>query len=288
MKRIYLSIFSIIISTFAILAQDIWFFKEGTKWIVEIYPDDPHEPCVVEELTLQSIAGAEPNILALYTNLPSEYYYDAHCLNIKVEGEKVYFHLADDTCVVPTADQEGWYLMYDFGLEPGETCEVYNADAMRFHNDPSICKATLKYDSYAQWEEIGAFLYMYMEELPYNEKGIWFQGVGAWAGPLNNCHFGYDGGGSKLVGLFYDGKEIFYNPSAAVKNITESSDFQVIKNGMNVTISSSEIDQPCYVYSLDGKLVSIIDFSVTNNFTAPASGCYILKIGDLSKKILIE
>ena len=288
MKRIYLSIFSIIISTFAILAQDIMYFKEGTQWIVEIYPDEPYKPYVTETLTLKSIPGAEPNILALYTDLPSEYYYDAHCLNIKVEGEKVYFHLVDETCVVPKADDEGWYLMYDFGLEVGETCEVYNATYMRSHNDPSKCKSTLKYIGFAQLEEIGSFLNMYMEELPYEEGGTWYKGVGAAAGVLDNCLFGYDGRGSKLVGLIYDGKEIFYNPSAAVENIKDDSDFQIIRNGLNITISTTESDKPCYVYSLDGKLISVIDLSDSNNFTASEPGFYIIKIGDLSRKILLE
>ena len=288
MKRIYLSIFTIIIFSFAIRAKDVMYFQEGTKWIVEIYPDEPYKPYMTETLTLKSIPGAEPNILALYTDLPNEYYYDAHCLNIKVEGEKVYFRLVDDTCVVPSAEQEGWYLMYDFGIEVGETCEVYNANAMRFHNDPAKCKATLKYVEFAQFEEIGSFLYMIMEELPYNERGIWLKGVGANAGVLYNCHFGYDGRGSKLVGLIYDGKEIFYNPSTAVKNVTDSSDFQVIVNGLTLIISASELCQPCYVYALDGKLLSVIDLSVSNTFTAPAPGCYIIKIGDLTKKILLD
>ena len=287
MKRIYLSILTIIIFSFAIRAKDITYFQEGTKWIVEIYPDEPYKPYMTETLTLKSIPGAEPNILALYTDLPNEYYYDAHCLNIKVEGEKVYFHLVDDTCVVPKADDEGWYLMYDFGLEVGETCEVYNAGGMRYHNDPAICKATLKYVNFAQFEEIGSFLYMEMEELPYDERGIWFKGVGAKAGLLDNCHFGYDGRGSELVGLIYDGKEIFYHPSA-VKNITNSSDFQIIKNGLTFTISGSDLEKSCYVYSMDGKLVSVIDLSVSNNFTAPAPGCYIIKIGDLTQKIILD
>lgn len=288
MKRIYLSILSVIISSFAILAQDIMYFQEGTQWIVEIYPDEPYKPYWTETLTLKSIPGTEPNILALYTDLPSEYYYDAHCLNIKVEGEKVYFHLVDDTCVVPRADDEGWYLMYDFGLEEGETCEVYNADAMRFHNEPSKCKSTLKYIGYTQLEEIGSLCNMYMEELPYEERGIWYKGVGAKAGLLDNCHFGYDGGGSELVGLIYDGKEIFHNPSAAVEDIKDDSDFQIIRNGLNITISTTESDKPCYVYSLEGKLISVMDLSVSNNFTAPAPGCYILKIGDLTKKIILD
>ena len=197
------------------------------------------------------------------------------------------FHLVYDTCVVPSADDEEWYLMYDFGLEVGETCEVYNADAMRYHNDPSICKETLKYADFAQFEETGSFLYMYMEEFPYDERGVWLQGVGATAGPLNNCGFGRDGNSSNLIGLIYNGKEIFYYPSAAVKNITDSSDFQVMKNGLTVTISASNLIQPCYVYSLDGRLVSLIDLSVSNNFTVLGPGFYIVKIGDISKKILL-
>lgn len=287
MKRLYFSIFSIIISSFAILAQDIMYFQEGTQWIVEIYPDDPNEHYETETLTLQSIPGADSNIFALYTDVPRENYFDAHCLNIKVDGEKVYFHLVDDTCVVPSADDKGWYLMYDFGLEIGETCEVYNANAMRYYNDPAICKETLKCIESVGPEIKESFCNMYMENLAGGERGVWLKGVGAIGGPLNNCGFGSDGG-SRLIGLIDNGKEIFNTPSASVNDIKDHTDFLIIKNGMTVTIPNLESDRTCYVYSVDGKLISIIDLSISNKFTMPAPGCYIIKIGDLTKKIIFD
>ena len=288
MKRLFISIFTIIISAFTILAQESMFFKEGTQWIVELYPDNPNEPDVTETLTLQSIPGAAPNILAVYTDRPSEYYFDAHCLNLKIEGEKVYFHLVDDTAKVPQADDKGWYLMYDFGLQLGETCEIYNANAMRFNNDPSICKVTLKYAEFVQTDEIGSLCNMIMEEQQYGERGVWIKGVGDTAGLLHNGFYGRDGGGSKLIGLICDGKEIFYDPSTSVTNIPDSPDFQVIKNGLTVTVSTLDLGRQGYVYSIDGKLVSVIDLSVSNSFTVQAPGFYILKIGDLTKKILLN
>ena len=287
MKRLYLSIFSIIISSFAILAQDVMYFKEGSQWIVEIYPDEPYKPYVTETLTLQSIPGATSNILALYTDHPSEYYFDAHCLNIMVEGEKVYFQLVSEACVVPSADDEGWYLMYDFGLEVGESCEIYNAGSMRYNNDLAVCKETIKCIGYTGTDEIGSLCHMNMEELHSGERGVWIKGVGDSAGLLDNGGYGRDGRGSKLIKFIFDGEEIYSSSSASVKNVTDSQDFQVIKNGLNLTVLTSDLGHKCYVYSLDGKLISINDLIETNKFSLPSPGFYILKIGNLTKTILL-
>ena len=39
---------------------------------------------------------------------------------IRTDGDKVYFKPAN-------AAKDTWYLMYDFGLKVGESCEVYSA-----------------------------------------------------------------------------------------------------------------------------------------------------------------
>ena len=39
---------------------------------------------------------------------------------IRTDGDKVYFKPAN-------AAEDTWYLMYDFGLKAGESCEVYSA-----------------------------------------------------------------------------------------------------------------------------------------------------------------
>lgn len=291
MKKFYLLIISLVMSSLASFAQDTMYFKEGTQWIVEIYPDDPITPITTERLTLQSIPGAPSNIFALYTDSPNEYYFDSHCLDIKVEDEKVYFHLVDDTLKVPQAEDEGWYLMYDFGLKEGETCEIYEANGMRFNNSTSVCRETVRFIEYAPTDEIDSLCKMIMEDITYGEgygysdRGVWIKGIGDTAGLLNNGGYGRDGGGSRLIGVIYEGKEIYSRQPAEVKNITDTADFQVNRNGQTVTITASDLEQPCYIYSADGKLISIIDLSVSNNFTLPASGLYIIKIGTLSQKV---
>ena len=93
------------------------YFQEGTIWKELAWSDATAEPTYYEITIKLEASASNPELLSL-----TEYYdgqFEPRFIGyIKSEGEKVFIKQNDQ----PTSE---WYLIYDFGLQPGEGCDIF-------------------------------------------------------------------------------------------------------------------------------------------------------------------
>lgn len=278
MKKIIFFAASLIVIPFIGNAQ--W-FTAGTCWIQENIPCDPNE-----EVTTSSYYLVEnlekPDEPILYNSLRPE----TPIAKIKTEGDKVLFSSIG-------REDSGWYLLYDFGLQPGDYCTVNsipeggNKRTERVYYCEEVDESNLAFGGWPtmkMWD-----VYTGDDGNPeFFDYGIWIKGIGSEKGVCDNCTIGYDGGGSKLLEVSHNG-EIVYKENPAAISSTKADDFNVRVEDRKIIINSD----------IPGSLVEIVSIDGSNLFqglTGPEqviidvtdAGIYVIKVGLSSKKIVIN
>ena len=264
------------------LATAQTYFKDGTTWTTRL--GGTQSAYTVYHNTYAKLNGTETidghQALKLFyyeedNPEPQLYAY------IRTEGDKVYFK--------PTnAAKDTWYLMYDFGLKVGESCDVYSA--WNIDNYPNLRETQIKCLDIQKDENSGLTKMLVQEYLEGFDCGtfVWYKGLSSDLGLLWNNGCGVDGIGRKLMEVSYNGEVIFYNNTTSVENVSTGG-LKTSVSGKNVTITNISKPEKVELFSADGKLVrELVVGKETANITLPANGIYILKIGGQTTKIVAE
>lgn len=93
------------------------YFKDGMKWCTKVGYPYYYDTSKVEVVTLEGTD--EDGCLKMYCFYDDNISEKKMIALIKTEDEKAYFKFDD-------SETSQWYLMYDFGLNVGEGCYIYN------------------------------------------------------------------------------------------------------------------------------------------------------------------
>ena len=204
---------------------------------------------------------------------------------IRVDGDKVYFRPV-------WSESSEWYLAYDFGLKPGEGCYVYDmSDNGEYSDTPR--KTYVKCVSIEEPSEEGGWSMMTIEESSdsssssYGRTGIWIKGLSSFNGILYNVSFNMNGFGSILLEVSVNGETLYLNKSAGNAEIRDSTSPDIRVDGRDVRVSVDG-DVSGSLYSGAGAHIGDYRFGKTpTHIRVPDSGVYILRTGDVSRKIFI-
>ena len=206
MKKFILSLGFAALTATPMLASTTY-FKPGMTWVEEAVSNVmPWDTAYESILSLKP--GGEEGVLELYSinETDADPVLTAY---VKNEGEKVYVRSAQ------YGDTQNWYLMYDFGLKPGESCDVFypywkTEDGIPWKYSVT-CSAILENQS----EYYGLDLMVIDEDVVENftTKGYWIKGIGGTKGVLENCRFGTEGGGRQLYQAIYNGETLYTSPT---------------------------------------------------------------------------
>ncbi len=200
---------------------------------------------------------------------------------IKTEDSKVFFRLHD-------SNNDEWYLLYDFGLKPGEGCYVYSPRASSTPYKTYV-KCVGIVDNFESTELTALQLEEYLDDSCdfLDGQGFWLKGLSSTNGFLQNNGFNLDGAGTKLIEIS-DGQNIIYlSKDAGVSDIIDSSDADIKISGSDIYVSTN--DEVCgSLYSQSGAHIGNYTFGKTPlRINLSPNEVYILKIGNNSTKILI-
>lgn len=263
------------------LATAQTYFKDGTTWKTRLGSTLSADNTIYYN-TYAKLNGTET--VDGYQALKLFYYEEAESepqlyAYIRTDDDKVYFKPAN-------AAKDTWYLMYDFGLKVGESCEVYSA--WNIDNYPNLTESSIKCLD-IQKDENSGFAKMLLKE--YYEgfdcgTFVWYKGLSSELGLLWNNGCGVDGIGRKLMEVSYNGDVIYSDNTTNVENVSTGG-LKTSVSGKNVTITNISKPERVELFSADGKLVKeLVVGKETANIILPANGIYILKIGGQTTKIV--
>ena len=89
-----------------------------------------------------------------------------------------------------------------------------------------------------------------------------------------------------MVGYVYDYRKGQPNVNTSIHSITENG-FSLSVQGEQLTISSSHACET-YIYNLAGDMVAMAPAAEQQTVLLPVAGCYIVRHGDIVKKIMIQ
>lgn len=258
------------------------YFRDGMKWVSYAYGTHTPEPnWSVEEVTLEKCPGKDYYIMNIYGSNPS----DPKSLYIRTDGDKVYFKY--DDYISPE-----WYLLYDFGLRPGEGCYVYSANPSCIKPNTPNC-TYVKCTGISEGSGPGGWDMMLLEGylgdtcVGIYEQGTWIKGLSSPAGVLDNLYFVMSGKVSQLTEVSDNGTVIFSNPLSGKTDITDSISPDIRILGSEVFVTTGQ-DIRGSVYSQSGALIGDYGFSdVPTCISLPERGIYILSISGFPIKIVI-
>ena len=204
---------------------------------------------------------------------------------IRIDGDKVYFRPV-------WSEYSEWYLAYDFGLKPGEGCYVYYlSDKGEYSDTPR--KTYVKCISIEEPSEEGGWSMMILEEYyddsysGFSSTGKWIKGLSAFGGILYNNCFDLDGMIAKLLEVSANGKTLYLKGQTGVAEISDLSSPDIRVDGRDVRVSVDG-DVSGSLYSGAGAHIGDYRFGKTpTHIRVPDSGVYILRTGDVSRKIFI-
>lgn len=257
-------------------------FTDGMKWRTQVF--GTHEPEGVTSIEVATIEKtSDDNCFNIYRTYEDNSSYKELIALIKTEDSKVLFKPKESI-------SSEWYLLYDFSLKPGEGCFIYTPLVIKEDSIPA--KTYIKcigiddnFDD-EKWrllllEEYSDDSYTY-----FLGEGSWIDGLSSMNGFLYNNCFEVDGGTTKLLEVSDNEGIIYSNNQSGVSEITDSSNPDIKIDGLDVYISVGE-ELLGSLYSLSGTHIGNCRLSKTTTHIAlPDKGIYILKIGNISRKIL--
>lgn len=217
-KRLFLVISITFYIATAINAKN--YFKDGTHWIVEssVYYGPDYTS---HSITDKYINGYEiidnTEYLRMYQkneNGNVEFLYF-----LRSEGEKVYMR---------NTYSNTDYLIYNFGLKPGESCTIYQSMGLTMENrhpfEWQLTFSDILYDS--EWGENKLLLegFMTFMNKPISlDKEYWIDGIGSIIDPGINLISGIAGYSSHIVEVIVDGESVYkYNDTSVAGIQTEN------------------------------------------------------------------
>lgn len=271
---------------FPMLSSGQTCFKDGTVWKSVVY--GTQDPSAEGKTVIVALDGSEEigGVQALRMFRSAESNSTSHSLiaYIRTDGDKVYF-------CVPKSGASDWFLMYDFGLKPGDGCYVYSlSDGAQASEPYRTYIKCVGIDESGQDESQRT---MSLEEFDSETcsqslgTGSWIKGVSSTFGVTRNNRFNVDGSGSRLLEVS-NGNEVIY--SSGTTGITPGSipslDIKVC--GTDVQFSNIPEGEHLSVYTTDGNEVGrCVSAAGLARISLPGSGVYIIKVGGKLMKLHI-
>lgn len=257
-------------------------FKEGTKWVTSYWGfiGSPMYYTHTVEGTV-TVDGAEA--LQIYLTKNEDESSRTQSPLMKTEGDKVFFL---------DPESNNWLLCYDFGLEVGQGCYVYQIPIGNNSTFRTYVKCLRIYDS----EEYNGLTVIEFEEFyndectGYSETGKWLKGIASVRGFAENNRFGTVGGVIQLVYVSTTEGVIYENKEASANEISmDGPSVSVSTNGLEITVSGANLNENVSLYTVDGFLVaSEKSAGGTLSITAPHKGIYIVHAGGVAHKIAVH
>lgn len=280
MKRIF---FTATMAILSVVAFGQTCFKDGTVWKTEAFNDANPSEHLVEISKLEgteTVDGYEAlKMYTEYENRPGSKYLAYY---IRTDKDKVYFMPAE-------YDSKDWYLMYDFGMVPGQGCYMYRPS----YGNQEPYKGYVKCVSISK-NENSACSVMEMED--YKDEtcdeqtkgeGKWYKGISSYWGVGNNIGYGLDGIGGMLQEV-RNGDEVFYLQTPSSVSQVSRSAIEYHLDGLDLDVSNIRGGEKVGVYSVDGKLLGSFKAKGNNvSMRLPQEGLYVLTVGNLKQKVLV-
>lgn len=243
------------------------YFKNGMKWEYEIYNSDPNYKHVYNyTYTLEGdtiVDGFEVSKMYEYCedNTPAKRFKAL----IRTKGDRVLLKY--------DYPGEKWYLIYDFGLVPGEECTVdrISVTTEKYHSHFSDWVKCVSVGESTDYPGFPSLTIGDIESFAgYGVYGEWLVGVGSTrffdtGGMINAC-----GGGSRLMRASFNGNVICEYKTNGIESVEVA-------------------EGPVSIYCADGLM--IYQGSVTKenlHDIIQKSGVYIVKSGTSVKKIAVD
>lgn len=198
------------------------FYKDGMVWVVERGSCQPGIPHITETFELDGIATIDGiEALQLFQTSGSES--RSLTMFLRVDDQKVYFRLN-------TPEATEWYLLYDFSLQPGEGCDIFNPQQMMAGKDAKThieCLSLSEASESIPWPTM-TIKETFPTDPIFDEVNTLFVGLGSHAGPAGDLFNGMDGSHSTLLSATYKGQTVFRSQaSAGIDGITFDKDTQI-------------------------------------------------------------
>lgn len=270
------------IMAFPVLVNADTYFKDGMKWIS--LATDSHLPGgahSIETVTLQKSATSDWLEMNSHSvGIEEEYTSDRFIGYVKSEGDKVFFKLTDE-------ENAESYLFYDFGLKEGEGCYVYSPVYSKQYKTYMKCVGIGEDPEFPGFETMSLIEYKDDSCTGDCRELKWIKGLSSENGVLLNNGLDIVGIGGTLWEASYEGKILYANPQAEIKDISSEPDLDIHIDGLILTVSAQSPTE-VGVYSLSG--VNLGNYKFGKNpisIILPTKGLYILKAGEKAIKIEI-
>lgn len=172
------------------------YIREGTTWVMQsshdITPGDNLSDEYEYKITgTENIGGYEALKVVRGSNENFVGY-------LRTEGDRVYFSM--------DGKPDSWRLAYDFGLQPGDECEIYLFGIDNNQKHKVICEGIYESPDNPDLELMSMRLEHYEAA-----EGIWIKGLGSYWGLTDWT--GLVGGGETMLQAWSDDKMIYLQPA---------------------------------------------------------------------------
>lgn len=271
---------------FPVLGSGQTSFKDGTVWkSVVLGTQDPSAEWKSDIVVLdgsETIGGMQ--VLRMFRSDELNSTTRSLIAYIRTDGDKVFFS-------VPKSDASDWFLMYDFGLKPGDGCYVYSlSDGAQASEPYRTYIKCVGIDGSDQDEGPHTMSLEEFDSETCNQSlgtGTWIKGVSSTLGVTRNNRFNADGSGSKLLEVS-NGNEVIYSSSTTGIASGGLPSLEIKVNGTDVQICNIPEGERLSIYTTDGNEVGSCTATVgSTRISLPGSGVYIIKVGGKVMKLHI-
>lgn len=281
----------VLMSVVPMFGQNI--FTDGAVWKVK----RAYAGGVPEEKTTQDIeyrlseieSEAETAVFNLNQNQTIDGEESVVVCRIKEDDNRVYFQ---------QGPSDEWKLLYDFNLElDGEVCvcmptfDIWNPGEGRECVYVRCVGDGIIETNGMEWPILYIDEYSDPDYKRFMGSGIWIKGIGSINGLIENCRFNYIMGmGSRLAEVIYN-DEVIYSYPYTLANIDaiRIKDLSISCNGSTISISEGPINAEVSVFNIDGGKVAQAKSSEDGCCISVGSpGVYIVKVGDMARKVLVK
>lgn len=265
------------------------YFVEGTRWVESTWSTAYPQPTsgqinyyIAGDTIINGIKA-----LKLYEGTDAEYSMSEGRLRaiIRTEGDKVW--------VKKSKVSNEWGLLYDFGLKPGEGCDLVRSNYYEGTNEPETihvqCTNVRPSESHPGIEEM--VIQPIIEDLVGVDPsdifdGVWYKGIGSEEDLLTcNAMFKPVGGGAWLSEVWYKGEQVFCNNPSGIETMSTTPIPYKIK-GRDL-LCEPTLSADIAVYTVDGKCIYTQPASQCN-YKFPHSGMYIIRANERVTSVMVR
>lgn len=198
---------------------------------------------------------------------------------IKVNGDKVFI----------SDSGENWKLFYDFGVQPGDSIEVYSPFSE--DNKMGILVTGIVQDPENPGFERIEFKQFHKfdsQPMEYYDLGYWIKGLGSALGLQFSTGFGLSPGPGYMFEASLDGNVIYRHKLGSVKNLIMNNNSGWHACGSEGTLQISNLTPGSHitVYSTDGIAVhNTTSHSESVSIPGLRNGIYLISVNGSCRKI---